>query len=499
MIRDVREELGAGPYDPIEALRRVEEADAALDEALAGAREREQGNRRARSLLDQTMLTARSAIGAAADYISTHRGAVGSQARTRLAEAQRRLERAGELAGADDAQGALAEAHQADSLAGQAQSMAEQDVRAYGNRNGPGGVQGVGSGGGGMGGAVLGGIILGGLLGGGRGGGFGGGGFGGGGWAEGVRRGRWARQLRRRRHPRATWRGRPVLTAPRVSSTEDSTPGPQRRWAQQHWTQQQHSTQQGSAQQHWTQQGSTDRRGVMTKQTILGRVTQLAKANINALLDQAEDPQKMLDQLIRDYTSNISEAEQAVAATIGNLRLMEQDHREDVEAAKEWGEKALAASRKADELRGGGAAADADKFDNLAKVALGRQLQSEKEAKTAEPTIASQTEVVDKLKSGLDQMKTKLAELKAKRDELVARAKSAQAQNQMMDSVKNINVLDPTSEISRFEDKVRREEAKAVGKQELAASSLDAQFEQLDTLGASAEVEARLAALKTAS
>ncbi|WP_406485153.1 PspA/IM30 family protein [Streptomyces sp. NBC_01563] len=236
----------------------------------------------------------------------------------------------------------------------------------------------------------------------------------------------------------------------------------------------------------------------MTKQTILGRVTQLAKANINALLDQAEDPQKMLDQLIREYTTNISEAEQAVATTIGNLRLMEQDHQEDVDAAKEWGGKALAASRKADELRAAGSAAEADKFDNLAKVALGRQLRSEKEARAAEPTIASQTEVVDRLKSGLDQMKTKLSELKAKRDELVARAKSAEAQNRMMDSVKSIDVLDPTSELSRFEDKVRREEAKALGKQELAASSLDAQFEQLDSLGDSAEVEARLAALKAA-
>ncbi|WLQ40913.1 TPM domain-containing protein [Streptomyces laculatispora] len=184
VIRDVRGELRAGPYDPIDALRRVEEADAALDEALAGAREQEQGDRRARSLLDQAMLTARSAIGAAADYITTHRGAVGSQARTRLAEAQRRLERARELAGTDDAPGALAEAHQADSLAGQAQGMAEQDVRAYGNRNGPGGAQ--GGGGGGMGGAVLGGILLGGLLGGGgRGGGFGGGGLGAGGGGSG--------------------------------------------------------------------------------------------------------------------------------------------------------------------------------------------------------------------------------------------------------------------------------------------------------------------------
>ncbi|MGW9119360.1 PspA/IM30 family protein [Streptomyces sp. NPDC055663] len=236
----------------------------------------------------------------------------------------------------------------------------------------------------------------------------------------------------------------------------------------------------------------------MTKQTILGRVTQLAKANINALLDQAEDPQKMLDQLIREYTANISEAEQAVATTIGNLRLLEQDHQEDVDAAKEWGGKALAASRKADELRAAGSGAEADKFDNLAKVALGRQLRSEKEARTAEPVIATQTGVVDRLKSGLDQMRTKLSELKAKRDELVARAKSAEAQNRMMDSVKSIDVLDPTSELSRFEDKVRREEAKALGKQELAASSLDAQFEQLDSLGDSAEIDARLAALKAA-
>ncbi|MEU2230291.1 PspA/IM30 family protein [Streptomyces vietnamensis] len=233
-----------------------------------------------------------------------------------------------------------------------------------------------------------------------------------------------------------------------------------------------------------------------SKQTVLGRVTQLAKANINALLDQAEDPQKMLDQLIRDYANNIAEAEEAVASTIGNLRLMEQDHQEDVDAAKEWGGKALAASRKADELRAGGQTAEADRFDNLAKVALGRQLQSEKEAKTAEPTIAAQTEVVQKLRTGLDQMKAKLGELKARRDELVARAKSARAQNRMMDAVQSIDVLDPTSELSRFEDKVRREEAKVLGKQELAASSLDAQFEQLDALGDSAEIEARLAALK---
>ena len=87
----------------------------------------------------------------------------------------------------------------------------------------------------------------------------------------------------------------------------------------------------------------------MTKQSIFGRISTLVKANINALLDSAEDPQKMIDQLVRDYTNSIADAESAIAETIGNLRLLERDHQEDVQAAAEWGNKALAASRKADE------------------------------------------------------------------------------------------------------------------------------------------------------
>jgi phage shock protein A len=234
----------------------------------------------------------------------------------------------------------------------------------------------------------------------------------------------------------------------------------------------------------------------MTKQSIFGRITQLAKANINALLDSAEDPQKMLDQMVRDYTNSIADAESAIAETIGNLRMLEDDHREDVAAAGEWGRKALAASRKADEFRAAGNSADADRFDNLAKVALGRQLQSEKEAKAAEPQIASQTAVVEQLKNGLNAMKQKLNELSSKRAELIARSKSAAAQTQVMDAVKSIDIMDPTSEVSRFEDKIRREEARVRGASELAASSLDAQFESLEDIGELTEVDARLAALK---
>lgn len=232
------------------------------------------------------------------------------------------------------------------------------------------------------------------------------------------------------------------------------------------------------------------------KQSIFGRVAQLAKANINALLDRAEDPEKMLDQLIRDYTNSIADAEAAIAQTIGDLRLSEKDHAEDRAAAEDWGRKALAASQKADELRAAGDAAGADKWDGLAKAALGKQLQYEREAADAEPRIAAQNEIVDKLKAGLATMKTKLDQLKSKRSELVARQRSAEAQAKMHDALGSINVLDPTSELARFEDKVRRVEAQAEGRAELAANTLEDQFAELGLESEDIEIAQRLAALK---
>jgi phage shock protein A len=234
----------------------------------------------------------------------------------------------------------------------------------------------------------------------------------------------------------------------------------------------------------------------MAKQSIFGRISTLVRANINQLIDNAEDPQLMLDQLVRDYTNNIADAKTAIAQTIGNLRMLEQDHAEDVAAAADWGQKAASASTAADRYRSEGKTDEADKFDNLAKVALGKQIASEQEAKDAEPNLKAQNEAVDKLKSGLTAMEQKLVDLKSKRDSLVARAKTAEAQSKVNDAVGNIDIMDPTSDLGRFEEKVRREEAKVMGQQELQSSSLDAQFESLQDVGRDAEVEARLAALK---
>ncbi len=234
----------------------------------------------------------------------------------------------------------------------------------------------------------------------------------------------------------------------------------------------------------------------MAQESIFGRISTMAKANINAMLDRAEDPEKMLDQLIRDYTNNIAEAKQAVAATIGQLRLAEQDLAEAEQTSGEWGNKALVASRKADQLRASGQAAEADKFDNLAKAALQRQMSEESQASGLRPAIAAQQQTVEKLKSGLEGMNGKLEELKNKRNELVARAKMAEAQNRVQDAVAEINIADPTSDLARFEDKVRREEARALGNAELAASTLDSQFDSLEADADMLEIEARLAALK---
>jgi phage shock protein A len=251
--------------------------------------------------------------------------------------------------------------------------------------------------------------------------------------------------------------------------------------------------------QHTTHRKPNRKENNVTQQTVLGRIGQLVRANVNAMLDQAEDPEKMLDQLVRDYTNNISEAEDAVAQTIGNLRMLEDDNREARNAAQEWGDKAAAASSRADQVRSSGQATEADRFDTLARIALQRQLGYEQQVRTFEPQIAQQTELVNQLKDGLNKIRAKREELLQKRDELVSRAKMAQAQIQVQETVKSVSVMDPTSELSRFEERIRRQEALARGRGEVAASSLDEQFAQLDEGEDSAEVDARLAQLKSGS
>ena len=162
------------------------------------------------------------------------------------------------------------------------------------------------------------------------------------------------------------------------------------------------------------------------------------------------------------------------------------------------GDKAAAASRRADQLRGEGNTAEADRFDELAKIALRRQLGYEGQAKTLETQAPQQTELAEKLKDGLNKLRAKREELVQKRDELVSRAKMAQAQEQVQESLQSVSAMDPTSG-SPVRGAIRRQEAMVRGREEVAASSLEEQFASLDDDEDEVEVETRLAQLKSGS
>ncbi|MCU1632633.1 MAG: peptidase [Micrococcaceae bacterium] len=187
-VTTVRQERQNPRSNPLALLQRLEAAHAQLDAALGGVRDQAENTRRAQDSLQHAIIAAQSSISGTADYIRARRGGVGSEARTRLAEAERNLDYAVDLQRSDPVT-ALSHAQQATTLADQAAQLAEQDVDGFGRGGmGMGGMYG-GRGGDGMGGALLGGILLGSILngggfgggfGGGYGGGDGGGGFGGG-------------------------------------------------------------------------------------------------------------------------------------------------------------------------------------------------------------------------------------------------------------------------------------------------------------------------------
>ncbi|MFD4422796.1 TPM domain-containing protein [Agromyces sp. NPDC058484] len=166
----LRGTVGAPGRDPLAVQTRIEQVNAEIDTAIAGARDAAEQLVRAKAQLGRSLTAARAQVQATEDYLVARRGAVGAEARTRLAEAGRLLVEA-EGAATSDPAAALATAQRAESLARAAMSLAQQDVGGFG------GMPGGGSGGDVFG-AVLGGILINSVLGGG--GDFGGGGFGGG-------------------------------------------------------------------------------------------------------------------------------------------------------------------------------------------------------------------------------------------------------------------------------------------------------------------------------
>lgn len=214
---------------------------------------------------------------------------------------------------------------------------------------------------------------------------------------------------------------------------------------------------------------------------ILDRMSTILRANINAMLDQAEDPEKTLDQLIRDMGDAIGQARGQVAEMIAQEKLLEADMERNNSLAREWGQKAeLAVSRGA---------------DDLAKEALRRKIDYERNAHAYASQLQSQQEVVFKLKHDLEQLETKYEGAVRNREALISRHRRAVAQQKVAQTAAQLNNMDPTSELARMEDRIRMEEARAAAITEVnRRPSLEDQFSALE---GDSELDRQLADLRS--
>src|SRR4029078_12482393 len=117
----------------------------------------------------------------------------------------------------------------------------------------------------------------------------------------------------------------------------------------------------------------------------------LVRANINDILDHAEDPEKMLDQLVRDFTNAIHEAPNETAVVVGSLRIEEDDLAKAKDNVEKWGRTAEATSHKADEAEASGDTAGAARLNALAESALNRQISFEKQVETLTAKVDADT------------------------------------------------------------------------------------------------------------
>lgn len=213
---------------------------------------------------------------------------------------------------------------------------------------------------------------------------------------------------------------------------------------------------------------------------LLDRLGRVVRANLNSLVSQAEDPEKILEQTIQDMQENVIRLRQAVAQAIATQKRTERQCSQAQINAEEWYRRAQLALQKGDEP--------------LAREALERRQTFQQTAETLQDQIGQQSSIVKKLKENMRELEAKLADAKTKKEMYVVRARSAEASrrlNEMLGSAGNRN---PTVAFERMEQKVLQMEAQAEAVAELnAGSDLDKQFKALES---GDRVDVELAALK---
>ncbi|MDQ4099576.1 MAG: PspA/IM30 family protein [Chloroflexota bacterium] len=216
--------------------------------------------------------------------------------------------------------------------------------------------------------------------------------------------------------------------------------------------------------------------------SILDRMSRLVRANVNDLIDQAEDPAKMIDQLLRDMQSNITTARAQVASMIAQEKELEADLTETRQLSTEWAEKARRA-------------VEAGK-DDLAREALRRKRDNDENTRVYDQQYQAQRQTVEKLKQQLRLLESKYDTTLSQRDSLIARQRRAEATRQVTQQVTSLSPLDVSAELDRMERKIRSNEAQAAALTDIQDNSYDAQFRELDY---DLDVERELEALKAGS
>ena len=212
---------------------------------------------------------------------------------------------------------------------------------------------------------------------------------------------------------------------------------------------------------------------------LLERVSTLIRANINDLVDRAEDPEKMIKQVILDMENQYLQVKTQVAVSIADHHMLEKSLRENEDTAKDWMRKAEIAVDKSQ--------------DDLARAALDRFQTSQRLAQSYREQVDDQKLQVETLKGALVKLEQKLDEAKSKRDVLIARhrrsialGKAAHAQTVLGDNSKSAT-------FDRLKDRVNQTEAVATAEVELLT---DDTAERLTRLDRDAEVDRLLADLK---
>jgi phage shock protein A len=186
---------------------------------------------------------------------------------------------------------------------------------------------------------------------------------------------------------------------------------------------------------------------------IFSRLGTLIKSNLNDLISRAEDPQKMLNQIVLDMQNQLVEAKKQVAVSIADEKRLKKQLDEQTELSREWERKAMMAVTAGD--------------DTLAKEALRRK--SEHDAQVTEFTKqwGLQKEAVEKLKEQLRTLNDKIEEAKRKKNILIARQKRAEAQKAIQDTMRGLSDTNAFDSFERMAQKVDQIEAEAEASHEL--------------------------------